>query len=1331
MNKTISEICSLLIKLKNYGNVYQSIIGEGTSNLDPNCIKILKIDIPNLLKGFFPEDHYLIKGSVGTGRVASTPWIAILDSRVTKSTQQGVYLVILFSKDLKKAYFSLGQGVTESTTDEITEMRESIRNSLSVKSEYLKCVNDIDIENKEYKNSVIYSNELKCDDPEFNNNLLIELKDVYIKYVKQNSNIPISEETHPSISENIDILEHEAYSKILHKRQIEKPILPLVEMELTEQEIEGLKKDIIEFEKVNHLETCGREIAMCFAYWFQHEYSGGIDTKRAEEVAVFIGLKKEESTLIVDYGLNALKAWGVVISLSNKGKQRKVGTLLEQGGTPINYVLQLVKNKENNRQETPKQIVKRRDDDAEISKEERDTNQTRINYIGFLTSLLREAPNYSTNWDKALKNAPDIIYQIEANDLIPNSLKTPFLCRQYITIIRGIVEDNKDLLKTLDKNLKDLVEKLREIYYETNKEVKELALRWKLMILQGQIYQYYSLINYNLIDPEKYNFETNNCNSFELIVGDNRFQYMKGKVNGKIVYRYRPQPTVNTDVYYDGKQPYVQAHILLGGKLYPIKLKNDTPINFDIPQILKESSGYYIPSTIMSDLFNVVVFNDEWKYDGVNSETVLYNNEEFNLIRFSNDVKRNDIKLTNKDGESFMFEKTNTDYNIEIKGSDFEHFNSPKYILTQNGPTINVNDANGNNVINNCNIAYRIHQSYNDKWKTKEEWGELPLGFIDVKIELPDQIQKSFTFYEIGNLMPNYVKADGDTTIIEWNTQDYQNSSVFIEETDSEYFQINKQTGNPIKWTIVRKKGVAYRPSCTFHLKANHVSPVIDIKVKTLFKANFITETIDGKQYELENGKVLSYDNLSNYSILVTNDNKEDVEMAISYISNNNVLETKSYVVKCDNTIHQLSDYRDAIDDLIKNRSHLYGLITTDRKLEIKIGDNRTYYLSRYQYKIDIADQTVKLSPHPNKPCHLYAIPLIDPDDDCVQTDEISPFELDQDNGQFILPNGKQRHKFLIYSSKQDHERAIPKLLDMTQDLDSCQRSELKVKNIDAWANALIDEKCTERGGIWDRCSRYFILAKEQSIHFSAFNCINAVTSNDFLLAKFIVHMIIVDNGNSQIIRYLRCLEQEFIFSACWISKTSWKKVIREVLLELMPGTKLEKDQIKILRLEDITCDDIENVKKRRDDYTQKWQPAIHEIRRALFDNIRGIGLDVFAQMLAPKKGDTILKKLCGHPRFERNKRKVSEWAHIPSRSDVQFNLENDYDKELNQVRPNVKQYLMAAMYLAEVLYGMHDEIWKDKNYRLRKLILNCQNYDSEIFSEIVIDTMRTILNYK
>lgn len=1120
----------------------------------------------------------------------------------------------------------------------------------------------------------------------------------------------------------ITIFEHKAYSKILRDRDLERPNLPLVEMELTEQEIEELKKDILDFEKANHLETCGREIAMCFAYWFQHKYCGGVETKRAEEVADYIGLEKNKSKSIVDYGLNALKAWGVEVLMSNEGRQKKIGTLLGQGGTPINYVLQLVKNKKNVKEDGQTR-GNGQGKNTNIEKGEIEIGQTRTNYLGFLTSLLREAPNYSSDWDKALENSQAIVSQVEASDSIPEGLKTPYLCKRYILIIRGIVENNQDLLNDLDESEKELVKTLKQIYNNTKEDIKELALRWKLMITQGQIYQYYSLINYNLIDPKKYDLETNDCNSFELIVGNNRFQYMKGKVNGKIVYRYRPQPTVNTDVYYDGMQPYVQAHILLGGQFHPIKLKNDTPINFDIPQILKESSGYYIPSTIMSDPSYVVVFNGEWQCDSVNSETVLYNNEEYHLIRFNNDLKSSDVQLMNINGELFMFKTTNTDYNIEIKGSDFDYITSSKYILTQNGPTINVYDVNGNSVITECKIVYRIHQSYNEKWKTKEEWEELPLGFIDVKIELPDQIIKSYTFFEMGKLMPSYVQADGDTTIIKWNTEDYPSSSVSIEETDREYFQINKQTEKTAQWKITRNKNKSYRPTCTFHLKANYVSPVINIDVKTLFKANFITETIDGKQYELENGEVLSYDKISNYSILVTNDGNHDVEMTISYISRNNVLETKTYTLS-NNTIYQLSDFRGAIDELIDLRSHLYGLITTDRKLEIKIGDNRTYYLSRYQYDIVIEGGAISLTPQPINPCHLCAIPLVYPDK-TVKIEEISPIELIHENGKYILQSYNERyHKFLIYSSKEDQERAIPIFLDTLSDNPSPEGRKII---IDAWANALKKETCTERDGVWDLCSRYFTLANEHSIHFSAFNCINAVMSSDFLLAKFIVHQIIVGNSKTKILGYLNSLEHEFLFSSYWISKINWDKVImEEVKLPMMPGFYLENGELRFNP--NIIKDDKYAIKIKRKEFTQKWQPAIFEIRSASFSSAMECGSHLFNHVIAPRNSESRGKNINTDLSFRNNKEKLCEISSIPLREDIQFCLKEDLYKLEKLDNPAAKQYLKASMYLAEVLCGKHEEIWKDENYRIRKQLLICQNFHSEILTQIVIIILDVIL---
>ena len=54
----------------------------------------------------------LIKWSVGKGVWASVSWFALLDSKVTQSTQNGIYVVLLFTNDLKAVYASLIQGVT-------------------------------------------------------------------------------------------------------------------------------------------------------------------------------------------------------------------------------------------------------------------------------------------------------------------------------------------------------------------------------------------------------------------------------------------------------------------------------------------------------------------------------------------------------------------------------------------------------------------------------------------------------------------------------------------------------------------------------------------------------------------------------------------------------------------------------------------------------------------------------------------------------------------------------------------------------------------------------------------------------------------------------------------------------------------------------------------------------------------------------------------------------------------------------------------------------------------------------------------------------------------
>lgn len=52
----------------------------------------------------------VVKGSLGLGNWAAVPWIALLDKRVTTTTQSGVYPVLLFREDMSGVYLALAQG---------------------------------------------------------------------------------------------------------------------------------------------------------------------------------------------------------------------------------------------------------------------------------------------------------------------------------------------------------------------------------------------------------------------------------------------------------------------------------------------------------------------------------------------------------------------------------------------------------------------------------------------------------------------------------------------------------------------------------------------------------------------------------------------------------------------------------------------------------------------------------------------------------------------------------------------------------------------------------------------------------------------------------------------------------------------------------------------------------------------------------------------------------------------------------------------------------------------------------------------------------------------
>ncbi|MCF2945444.1 MrcB family domain-containing protein [Paenibacillus tarimensis] len=80
-------------------------------------------DLPFLLS----NNHLKIAASVGKGVWATIPWIAIMDDRITTSTQYGEYIVYLFAEDMSAAYLTLIQGVTEANKNGRVEGHRYLR----------------------------------------------------------------------------------------------------------------------------------------------------------------------------------------------------------------------------------------------------------------------------------------------------------------------------------------------------------------------------------------------------------------------------------------------------------------------------------------------------------------------------------------------------------------------------------------------------------------------------------------------------------------------------------------------------------------------------------------------------------------------------------------------------------------------------------------------------------------------------------------------------------------------------------------------------------------------------------------------------------------------------------------------------------------------------------------------------------------------------------------------------------------------------------------------------------------------------------------------------
>lgn len=91
---------------------------------------VIRRDLPETIQRILTAENLdadlAVQGSPGQGRWARIPWLAVLHRKETTSAMRGVYIVYLFAADMSAIYLTLNQGVTESTTENLRSVCETV-----------------------------------------------------------------------------------------------------------------------------------------------------------------------------------------------------------------------------------------------------------------------------------------------------------------------------------------------------------------------------------------------------------------------------------------------------------------------------------------------------------------------------------------------------------------------------------------------------------------------------------------------------------------------------------------------------------------------------------------------------------------------------------------------------------------------------------------------------------------------------------------------------------------------------------------------------------------------------------------------------------------------------------------------------------------------------------------------------------------------------------------------------------------------------------------------------------------------------------------------------
>lgn len=161
--------------LKNIMTNYQNKKTTETFNKESSMFQLINYTSKDAIKSAIDnlnlsDINLEVKASCGAGGWTRYPWIAVFNSEITTTIQEGIYIVYLFSEDMKRLYLTINQGCTnlnkklgrKAALNQMRITREEFR--IKYPSNLFKTDNDLKVGNNDYEEGCIYYEEYSIDD---------------------------------------------------------------------------------------------------------------------------------------------------------------------------------------------------------------------------------------------------------------------------------------------------------------------------------------------------------------------------------------------------------------------------------------------------------------------------------------------------------------------------------------------------------------------------------------------------------------------------------------------------------------------------------------------------------------------------------------------------------------------------------------------------------------------------------------------------------------------------------------------------------------------------------------------------------------------------------------------------------------------------------------------------------------------------------------------------------------------------------------------------------------------------------------------------------------